>query len=146
MARPIVGPDLVDELEGNEEAKARLKTMLEQINGEVTVDEACAELGVARSTYFALRQRALSAAVIGLEPKPRGRPATRAETEEQERELAALKEQYEREFTELQMANLRQELRLILPEEVIGTPEYEASKKKQRNQRNQRKRQRRKQR
>ena len=141
MARPILGPDLVDELEGTEEARARLKTILEQINGEVTVDEACAELGVARSTYFELRQRALSAAMDGLAAKPRGRPATRAEAEEAERELAALKEQYEREFTELQMANLRQELRLVFPEEVIGTPQYETAKKKRRNQR---KRQRRK--
>ncbi len=134
MARPIVGPDLVDELGGTEEARTRLKTILEQINGEVTVEQACAELDVARSTYFELRQRALSAALIGLSPKPRGRPATRAETAAQDRELAALKEQYEREFTELQMANLRQELRLIFPEEVIGTPQYEAAKKKRRNQ------------
>lgn len=143
MARPIVGPDLVDELEGNKEAKARLKTMLEQMSGEVTVDEACAELGVARSTYFALRQRALSAAVIGLEPKPRGRPATCADAGEDEQALAALKEQYEDELTELKIANLKQELRLVFPEEVIGTPQYEAAKKKRRNQR---KRQRRKQR
>ena len=143
MARPIVGADLVDDLGGTEEARARLKTILEQMNGEVTVDEACAELDVARSTYFELRQRALSAAVIGLAPKPRGRPATRADSEEADQDLAALKEQYEREFTELQMANLRQELRLIFPEEVIGTPQYEAAKKKRRNQR---KRQRRKQR
>lgn len=142
MARPVVGPDLVDELEGSEEARARLKTILEQMNGELTVEQACAELDVARSTYFELRRTALSAALDGLAPKPRGRPAVHADAEMTEEERAALKDKYERELLALQMANLKQELRLVFPEEVIGTPEYEAAEKKRRNRR---KRQRRKQ-
>jgi len=129
MGRPVKGVELVDELEGTEDAILRLKTILEQMHGELTVEQACETLDVARSTYFELRQKALSAALAGLAPKPRGRPPVRADVTEMEDELALLKDRHERELMELKLTNLKQEIRLLFPEEVVGTPEYEAEKK-----------------
>lgn len=135
MSRPVKGADLVDGLEGTEEAKLRLKTIHEQMHGELTVEQACERLGVARSTYFELRQKALSAALAGLSPRPRGRPPVRADVAQMERELASIKDQHERELMALKLANLKQEVRLLFPEEMVGTLEYEADKKKRRNRR-----------
>jgi hypothetical protein len=145
MARPVKGPELVDDLEGEQEAKRRLKVILAQISGEQTVAEAMAELGLGRSTFFELRSKVLQSALAGLAPKPRGRPAAVAERdpEADAAELARLRAEYDRQLTELQIANVREELRLVMPEVVLGTPELEADKKKRRNRR---KRQRRRQR
>jgi len=141
MGRPVKGVELVDELEGTEEAKLRLKTIHEQMHGELTVEQACETLGIARSTYFELRQKALSAALAGLSPKPRGRPPVRADVAQMEDELASIKDKHERELMALKLANLKQELRLLFPEEVVGTPEDEAEKKKRRNRRKRQRRQ-----
>lgn len=143
MARPIKGADLVDGLEGEEEAKLRLKVVLEQIGGERTVAEAMEELGIGRSTFFELRDKVLKSALAGLAPKPPGRPSYPGFTEADEVELQRLRLEYDKQLMDLKIANVKEELRLIMPEVVIGTPEYEADKKKRRNQR---KRQRRKQR
>ncbi len=143
MARPVKGPDLVDDLDGEAEAKRRLKVILEQISGECTVAEAMEELGIGRSRFFELRSKVLKSALAGLAPKARGRPSYPGYTEEDEAELQRLREHYDRELMELKIANVKEELRLVMPEVVIGSPEYEADQKKRRNRR---KRQRRKQR
>ena len=143
MARPIKGADLVDDLDGEAEAKRRLKVVLEQLSGERTVAEAMEELGIGRSTFFELRSKVLKSALAGLEPKSRGRPSYPGYTETDEAELQRLRKMYDQQLMELKIANVKEELRLVMPEVVIGTPEYEADKKKRRNQR---KRQRRKRR
>ncbi|MCP3883458.1 MAG: helix-turn-helix domain-containing protein [Sulfitobacter sp.] len=135
MARPVKGADLVDGLEGETEAKRRLKVILEQIGGELTVAEATAELGIGRSTFFELRQKVLRSALAGLEPQPRGRPPAVMQQETEEEELARLRKMYDDQLTELMIANVKEELRLVMPDVVIGTPEYEAEKKRQRNRR-----------
>jgi hypothetical protein len=113
------------------------------MNGERSVAEAIEELGIGRSTYFELRNKVLLAALRGLEPKPRGRPAKPADPEADAAELERLRKMYDDQLTELMISNVKEELRLVMPDVVIGTPEYEEAKKKRRNRR---KRQRRKQR
>lgn len=72
--RPPKGPDLVDGLEGSAEARRRLKLVLETIQGERTVAEAVAMLGISESRFHAIRENALAGALETLEPLPRGRP------------------------------------------------------------------------
>ncbi len=143
MARPVKGPDLVDDLDGESEAKRRLKVILEQIGGQRTVEEATAELGIGRSTFFELRGKVLRSALAGLEPQPRGRPAEPADPEAEAEERERLRQMYDDQLTELMISNVKEELRLVMPEVVLGTPEYKAEEKKRRNRR---KRQRRKRR
>ncbi len=134
MARPVMGPELVDGLQGEQQAKQRLKVILKQLSGELTVAEATAALGIARSTFFELRDKVLQSALAGLAPKPRGRPPRAADAEDDAAELARLRLEYDRQLTELQIANVKQELRLVMPELVVDTPEHEHEKKKRRNQ------------
>ena len=51
MGRPVKGVEQGDELEGTEEAKLRLKTIHEQMHGELTVEQADACHGVHISRF-----------------------------------------------------------------------------------------------
>lgn len=68
------GWKLIDRLLADESSKARLKEFLRTMTGECTVDEACRELGIEKSRFFALRDKWLGEAVGLLAPKPAGRP------------------------------------------------------------------------
>jgi hypothetical protein len=72
--RPPLGPGLVEGLDASDEAKKRLKTVLETIGGARTVDEACEALGLSRPRYYQLVRAVLGAGAEALEPRPRGRP------------------------------------------------------------------------
>jgi len=77
--RPPKGADLVDRLEGSEEAKQRVKIVLETIQGKRSVREATELLGISASRFHAIREKALSGAVSSLEPGVRGRPPSEGE-------------------------------------------------------------------
>jgi hypothetical protein len=80
-----------------------------------------------------------------LEPKPRGRP--KREEPVSPVDLAALKEEQQRLLEELEIAYLREEVMLTMPELFQPRTEDERKKKPQllKNRRNRRKRQRRRQ-
>ena len=112
--RPSEGPKLVERLEGSEEAKQRLQVILRAIGGELTVDEACAELGIGKTAFFELRKRVLQASLADLEPKPVGRP--RKETPAEDAEAERLKRENERLRDDLEIAHVREEIALAMPE------------------------------
>jgi hypothetical protein len=148
MARPAMGPDLVHKLSGSEEAKARLKVILETVAGSRTVESACQELGLGRSRFFELRDHVLQAAMADLEPKPRGRPAETPDPEALQQRLQELEAEHEHLLDELEIAHVREEIRLVLPQYVVDRDEPAAEpsptpEKKTPPTRNQRKRQRR---
>jgi len=66
--------DLVEQMPGDVEGKRRLKVIMRQVSGEITVDRACAEIGVRASRYHELRESALKGALGGLDLRPAGRP------------------------------------------------------------------------
>ncbi|MFH1724746.1 MAG: helix-turn-helix domain-containing protein [Elusimicrobiota bacterium] len=111
--RPPLGPKLVDRLEGSEHAKERLKILLETLNGEKTIEQACEELTIGEAMFHKLRSRFLQEAVESLEPRPVGRP--RQEVDEAEKVRA----EYERHLAELeidlQAARVREEIALAMP-------------------------------
>jgi len=74
--RPNLGAHHVDGLEGSAASKERLRVILKTLSGEITVKEACSRLGLSPARFDELRTQALQAAVMGLEPKPMGRPRT----------------------------------------------------------------------
>lgn len=92
--RKPAGLKLVDATRGSEFAKQRACVVLQTLMGHLSVDEACAELGIGRSRFYELRQTVLNGAVAAGEPQPAGRPpeepAVSQELEAAEREKARL--------------------------------------------------------
>jgi transposase InsO family protein len=84
------GPEVVERLGGSDEAKRRLRVLLEVVPGRCRVKDACARLGLKEARLEQLRRRALPGALAALEPRPGGRPRRRAEvTADQVEELTA---------------------------------------------------------
>ena len=123
--RPPLGPELVDRLCTTEEAKTRLKAILETIAGTKTVDEACAQLDVSESRFHELKAIALASAASGLEPAPRGRP--RKQEDPAASEVEALKERVRELEQELVFAKTRTVLATAFPH-LIKDPNAEKKK------------------
>ena len=111
--RPPLGAALVETLEGSPLAKERLSVLVRVLAGELTVEQACEQLGIGPSRFHAMRQEVLQGGLDTLEPKPRGRP-TRAVSPEQQR-IAALEDEAETLRGEVRAAQIREELALVLP-------------------------------
>ncbi len=62
-------------LAGSKHAKQRLSWFLQTLSGERSVGEACVELGIGQSRFFAQRGAWLQEALALLEPRAAGRPA-----------------------------------------------------------------------
>jgi hypothetical protein len=105
----------VERLEGSEEAKQRLEVILRAIGGELTVAEACAELGIGKTAFFELRKRVLQASLADLEAKPKGRPPGE-EPSTDEVEAERLRQENARLRTDLEIAHVREEIALAMPE------------------------------
>jgi hypothetical protein len=104
----------VDGLSGTAESKHRLRIVLETLMGDLTVEEACVELGVSEARFHELRQQALAGALSGLEPKRPGRPRQVVEPVETPREQQ-LRQEVDQLRVELQAARVRTEVALVMP-------------------------------
>jgi hypothetical protein len=125
--RRIEGPKTVEGMDGSERAKQRLEVILETISGSKSITDACTELGIGRSAFYDLRQKALQYALDAMEPGLPGRPRTAADPEEErvselEQELTDLK-------IELEASRIREELAIAMPHVLEGRQE-QAKKKK----------------
>ena len=103
----------VDGLCGSQRAKLRLQTILQTLQGQMTVAEACQVLGIGESRFHALRNQWLQESVELLEPRPLGRPPQvvspeQAEVARLEAENRDLKQQH-------RVAEVREELAQRLP-------------------------------
>ena len=84
------GPEAVERLDGSDEAKRRLRVLLEVVSGRCRIKDACARLGIKDTRLEQLRRRALLGALAALEPRPGGRPRRRSKvTAAQVEELTA---------------------------------------------------------
>ena len=61
------GPEYVDSLEGSEQAKKRLRVVLETMTGKLRVQEACQILELSEQCFYQLREELLQAALERLE-------------------------------------------------------------------------------
>jgi len=73
--RNPLGPKLVRHLDGSEQAKIRLETILETLSGRLTVREGCRRLGIGEARFYVVRKEVLQAGLQQLEPRRLGRPA-----------------------------------------------------------------------
>ena len=105
------GPDYVAKLAGSEEARRRLQLILQTLAGSTRVQQACAELGIGAARFHELRLDALQGAVAQLELRPAGRPALPPA----DPHVAELQGRIEQLELELQAAQTRTEIALVLP-------------------------------
>ena len=124
--RPAQGPKLVENLQGSQEAKKRLRVVLETVAGERDVVSASSKVGMGRTAFFEIRNRALQASLEDLEPKRAGRPPREVTAEQVE--IERLKEENEKLRTDLEIAQVREEIMLAMPE--VFEPGREAAEKK----------------
>jgi len=107
--KPMSIADQVDRLAGSPVAKARLRVILANLAGQISVTDACADLGIEESWFFDLKHESLERWVKTLEPGSPGRPPAAEQTCEQE-QIAELTAKVERLELGLKAAQLRAEL------------------------------------
>jgi transposase len=110
------GPEYVDQLAGSDQAKERLKTVLETLAGTCRIQEACQRLGISEPRFHQLRLQVLEAGLAELEPRTRGRPPKTPSLHELE--IVQLKEQLAGKEMELHVAQVREEIAQVLPQVV----------------------------
>jgi hypothetical protein len=123
--RPPLGCELVERTEGSPEAKRRVQIVLRTLAGELTIPQACLELGIGHSRFHQMRSELLQQMVAVAEPRAPGRPATEpadVASEQLRQEVGALKMQ-------LRAAQIREELAMILPH-TIRRPDAATKKKR----------------
>lgn len=131
MARPPEGPNLADRLDGPDEAKKRLKVILETISGEKTIEQAATEIGVKPARFHELRKEALEAAVEALNPKPAGRPREVADMADPR--VAELEGQLRELEIEVKASHVREQIARTMPhllKDETAPAEDESLKKK----------------
>lgn len=105
----------MDEIPGNRESKRRAKLILQTITGELSVDEACALMGVGPTQFANLRTQGLKAMADSFDPKPVGRPAkvemSPSDSAAQKR-VAALERENRLLRAQVELAALRREASL----------------------------------
>jgi len=111
--RPANSSTIVAHLTGSAQGRQRLNLMLQSLEGQIPIPQAAAKLGVGRSRFCLQRQKMLQAALESLEPKPRGRPPLEISAEQQQ--IAELQEQVQALKIDLQAAQIREELALLMP-------------------------------
>lgn len=130
--RPPLGAGHVERLEGSPLSKQRLALIVRTLAGELTVDEACAQMGVSPAQFHRLRERALEGALAALAPGTPGRPPV-AEPPPPSR-IAELEAEVRDLKIDLRASQLREEIAVLMPHLLRPAPSA-ASKKKPRRRR-----------
>ncbi len=121
--RKPAGPQIAERLEGSPSAKQRLEVILETITGQLTVSEACEQLGIGESRFHDLRYQTLQATLEALEPRPLGRPAKLISPEQAE--IDTLQAELRRVHADLELAQVQIRLARIHPGLVDSQPAAE---------------------
>jgi hypothetical protein len=91
LGRKPKGAELVSALAGSPHAKIRLKLFLQTLADELSVLEACEQLGIGESRFHEQRTAWLHSSIEHLEPRAAGRPRKISEPSAAELELQALR-------------------------------------------------------
>ena len=110
--RPPLGAEIVDHLEGSPQAKERLRIILRTLSGEMTIPQACQELGIGESRFHEMRGEVLQGVLENLEGKPRGRPPDASDSDAR---VQQLQQQVLALTADLRASQIREELAIMLP-------------------------------
>lgn len=114
LGRKPQGVALVEPLAGSEHAKRRMMLFLQTLAGERSVGQACTELGICESRFFAQRTTWMQAALALLEPRSPGRPP-KAPPLPAADEAELLRERIRELEARAAVAEVRAELASVLP-------------------------------
>ena len=120
LGRKPQGAALVAALPGSEHTKRRLTLFLQTMSGQCSVGEACRELDICESRFFAQRAEWLEESLALLEPGSPGRPAKPAPLPEPA-EVDALRKRVRELEHRLTVAEARSDLACSLPR-LAGEP------------------------
>lgn len=120
LGRKPQGAALVALLAGSAHAKQRMMLFLQTLSGQSTAVQACAELGICESRFFAQRSDWLQEALELLEPRSPGRPV-KAEPLPTPAELQLLRQRIRELEARAAVAEVKAELASALPH-VIRPP------------------------
>lgn len=120
LGRKPQGAALLAPLAGSIHAKRRMKWFLETLSGQCTVGQACTDLGIGESRFFAQRGAWLQEALGLLEPRSPGRPA-KSEPLPTPAELELLRQRVRELEARAAVAAVQAELASVLPH-VIRPP------------------------
>jgi hypothetical protein len=120
------GPEYVDKLEGSPQTKRRLRVILQTLTGELRVQQAMEMLDIGEVYFNQLRRRALQGALEAIEPRPAGRPSRTATP--LARQIDALRRELEQTKLDLHVAQVREEIALIMPQVLEGATADPAKK------------------
>jgi transposase-like protein len=115
------GLETVERAEGSAEAKNRARLILGTISGAYRMREVCAELGISQQRFQQLRDKMMNTFVSSQERRRPGRKRQRASPEAQR--IAALEAELAELRRELQTAQTREEIALILGRRGEGSEE-----------------------
>ena len=127
--RPNKGAELVADLDGSEQARQRLKIILQTLAGAMTIDEAGDALGIGRAGFHKLRQQFLAQATSLLEPRPPGRQ--RRQPSAADHQIAELQQEIVQLKLDLKAQQIREEIALVMPH-LLKDKRRSARKKKPR--------------
>jgi hypothetical protein len=130
--KPLGIEEQVERLSGSPAALERLRVILANFAGQISVSDACAALGIEESWFFELRQRTLQRWLEALEPEPAGRRPAPPPSPEHQR-IAELQARIGRLELEKDAAELRAELaRASMTRRRAPAPAAAAAKKRRR--------------
>jgi transposase len=118
----------VDRLEGEDDAKRRLRVVLETLSGTKSIEAACEELHVSSSRFHEMRRQALQSALDGLAPGASGRPRRPGPDADPER-LSTLEQEKQELEAELYASMVRTEIALAMPHLFTKKARAEIKKK-----------------
>jgi hypothetical protein len=108
--RPPLGEEHVDGLEGDEEAKRRLRVVIQTLTGELTIREAGEELALSDRRVHQIRRQALEGALGALEARPAGRPPRAGDIDLAPERVASIERELEETRLALELTEIRGEL------------------------------------
>ena len=111
--RPPEGPKLTERLDGSDDAKKRMRMILETVAGERSVTDACDALGISKTAFHELRNQVLQAGLSSLEPKPKGRP--RKQPSPEQAHLSELQKENWELKRGLRASQIREQLAIVMP-------------------------------
>lgn len=111
MARHADIQAIIARQDGSEVARERCAALMRVISGEITLEEAAAEIGISTQRLHELRERMTAMSVTSLEPQAAGRPPS-APPDPKEQRIAELEVELGRTRRDLDCALIRAELAL----------------------------------
>lgn len=114
MSRPSLGTGFIDRLEGDPEAKRRVRICMATIYNQMSVEEAMKEVGLCKQAFYEARNRILCGAIEGATPKPSGRHPKSLDADELKRKEEALAKLDKDLRIRMEGLQIREEIGLVL--------------------------------